>query len=60
MGNLGYENKDFDDIATMVLDRDLEAVKPVSIIPSRLIQPGQEVILAGYGAILSQIWCRDL
>ena len=50
MGNLGYENKDFDDIAALVLDRDLEAVKPVSIIPSRLIQPGQEVILAGYGA----------
>ena len=33
MGNLGYENKDFDDIATMVRE-DLEAVKPAFIIPS--------------------------
>jgi hypothetical protein len=48
----GYENKDFHDLATLVIDGDLENLSPVSLLPSRLINPGQEVILAGYGSYL--------
>ena len=50
VGETGYENRVFYDIAVLTTKEKLDSLRPVSIVNSKYLKSGNEVILAGYGA----------